>query len=466
MTFVCLWIPDWSTAAASTAEAPALDRLTEALLHVAPRVAISAPGLLWADARGLPERALAEALCAVVRKQVGAGVQAAVAQTPIAAEVAARHPSSDCHLPAEISQDAHIPAATAAVAEAEVVTLVPPGKDREFLAPYPLVVLRDVAKVDPRLLPLLAGLGIEVCGDLAALGREEVEVRCGADGIKLWRLARAEDRRRPFGAFPRTLPRASCAWTDYALRDGERLLFVIHRLVAQVCDALQARGEGARALALRFALADRTVVDHTLRAARATADRAAWLRLIRRDLENLRFTDAVTGITVRVDGAAALPDCQGDIFDRGFTTARATEQAVAQLLDACGMETLSLTVTDHPLLERRTQWQAQEPVTMEGWGPKRESSSRSPSLTVQLFSSPRKVRVMTTVRRDHDVPVRYHDGEVAVDLLVAMGPDRVGGGSWEGTPYTRDYFQCVTASGRLVLLFRSGQEWFLHGWWD
>ncbi len=271
----------------------------------------------------------------------------------------------------------------------------------------------------------------------------------------------------------------SCAWTDYVLRKADRLLFVIHQLVAQVCEALQARGEGARELALQFALADRTIVDHAVRAAHPTADRAAWLRLIRTDLERLRFADAVTGITVRVAAAAPTLDCQGDIFDRGFATARATEQAVAQLLDACGPDAVALTVTNHPLLERRMDWQKERDPGSGIRGPSEASHVRSgwpqtdprprtlaPALTVQLFAPPRRIRVVTTTRRDHAVPVRYLDGDVAVDVLTAVGPDLVDGGSWESTPYTRDYFHCVTNDGRLVLLCRSGTEWFLHGWWD
>ncbi len=456
MTFVCLWIPDWSTAAASTAKAPALDLVMEALLRIAPRVTVAASGLIWADARGLPERALAERLCDVA---AGAhapvvehtrqsddppiNVRAGVARMPVVAEVAARYGT-------------------------ERVTLVPPGEDRGFLAPHPLSVLRDVVETDPMLLSLLAGLGIESCGDLAALGREEIEVRCGIAGVRLWRLARAEDRRRPFGAFPRSLPRASCAWTDYALRDAERLLFVIRRLVAHVCEALRAQGEGARVITLRFALANRTVVDHPCRAAHPTADHAAWLRLIRTDLEHLRFQDAVTGITVRVTAAAPTLDSQGDIFDRGFATARATEQAVAQLLDACGTDAGTLTITDHPLLDRRAQWQVREPGALAAWslGSSRGSTTPAPSLTVQLLPAPRKVRVVTAERRDHAVPVRYHDGEVAIDVLMAVGPDYVDGGSWDGAPYARGYFHCVTGDGRLVLMFQAGEEWFLHGWWD
>jgi hypothetical protein len=428
-----------------------MDRLTEALLRVAPRVAAVGPGLLWADARGLSERPLAAALCAIVRAQGAPSVRAGIARTAIAAEVAAR---SGRHTPEVSSQQP----------EGIIITTVPPGHDRAFLAPYPLPVLCGAHTPDPGVLPLLAGVGIETCGALAALGHEEVEVRFAADGVRLWRLARGEDQRRPFGALPRTRPRASCAWTDYALRDTERLLFVIHRLVGQVCEALRARGEGMRELTLRFTL-HRSVVEHPCRAARPTADPLTWMRLIRAALGRIRLSDAVTGIAVQVGSIVSIHDHQGDIFDRGFATARATEQAVAQLLDTCGMEVVALSATNHPLLERRARWQVRESVVLEG--PAASTAAR-PSLTLQLLPEPRPVVVITVPRRDHDVPVRYHEppATLEVNVLVAAGPDRVTGGSWEAAPYAREYFHCITADGRLVLLFRAAERWYLHGWWD
>ena len=480
MTFVCLWIPAWPTGAASSAEAvtgprppdgadaaavgagagagaPPLDQLTEALLRVSPRVAANGPGLLWADARGLSERPLAAALCAIVREQGAARVQAGIARTAIVAEVAARSRRPVVH-----------PVVPPAIAgsEEDGITVIPAGHDRAFLAPYSLSVLCSAFTPGPGVLPLLAGVGIETCGALAVLGQEEVEVRFAADGIRLWRLARGEDQRRPFGALPRTRPRASCAWTDYALRDIERLLFVINRLVGQVCETLRARGEAMRDLTLRFALANRSAAEHPFRAARPTADPSAWLRLIRAALGRIHLPDAVTGIAVQAGVIVSAHEYQGDIFDRGFATARATEQAVAQLLDTCGMEVATLSATNHPLLEQRVRWQIPESVVLEGNTVAGASAVR-PSLTLQLLPDPRPVDVVTAPRRDHDVPVRYREpAKPETDVLVAAGPDRVVGGTWEAIPYTREYFHCVTADGRLVLLFRAEDRWYLHGWWD
>jgi hypothetical protein len=475
MTFVCLWIPAWPTGAASSAEAvtgprppegadaavaevPPLDRLTEALLRVSPRVAASGPGLLWADARGLSERPLAAALCAIVQGQGAARVQAGIARTAIAAEVAARSGK-----PA--GQPVVQPVVAGSEEECGIITVVPAGHDRAFLASYPLTVLCSAFTPGPGVLPLLAGVGIETCGALAVLSQEEVEVRFAADGIRLWRLARGEDQRRPFGALPRTRPRASCAWTDYALRDIERLLFVINRLVGQVCETVRARGEAMRDLTLRFALANRSAAEHPFRAARPTADPSAWLRLIRAALGRIRLPDAVTGIAVQAGVIVSAHDYQGDIFDRGFATARATEQAVAQLLDTCGMEVVTLSATNHPLLEQRVRWQVRESVVLEGNTAAGASAVR-PSLTLQLLPDPRPVDVVTAPRRDHDVPVRYREAaRPEAEVLVAAGPDRVAGGTW-AVPYAREYFHCVMADGRLVLLFRAEDGWYLHGWWD
>ena len=358
-----------------------------------------------------------------------------------------------------------------------------------------------------------SALGADVVGgcghrDVRSAGHareEEIEVRCGMDGVRLWRLARADDRRRPFGAQPRTLPRALCAWTDYALRDGERLLFVINRLLGHVCDALQARGEGARELLLHFALANRAVIDQPLRAAHPTADRTVWLRLARTTLESLRLPDAVTGITAQIRVVVPLIDQQGDVFDRGFATARATEQAVAQLLDTCGADAVALTLTDHPLLERRAQWRVREPVVLESAYAALERTRtpmRAPGRTPARTPARTTVRSRTRTRpacrpfhwwahrsygrasrcsscqsRGRCASSRFRGattlspsvtsrGGTAIEVLIAVGPDRVEGGLWETAPYAREYFHCVSGAGQLVLLFQAIDGWYLHGWWD
>jgi protein ImuB len=399
--------------------------------------------LVWADLRGLPTRDTTERVrnAFTAHNALSSSVKCGVASTAIAAEVAARH-------------------------SPQSVTYVRDGYDREFLAPFPVAVLEP----DRALANLLDGTGVELCRDLAALSREEVEVRFGSEGVKLWRRARADDRRRVFGSAPRALPEASLEWTDYSIRRAGRLVFVINALFGSVCEALRSRGEGALAVTIRFALANRTTLDHSIRAARATAGQTAWMRLVRLEIERIVFPDSVTGITLRVDATSGTGGRQGDIFDRSFGSESAAEEALGQLMDDQGAVAMEPENSAHPLLDRRTAWTSLSAArVMERAHTYAASLSRSgePALTLQLLPEPRRISVATFRRRGDEVPRTYRDAGTTYDIIEVAGPDRVSGGRWDDA-YAREYFRCVVEDGGLVWLYRDARSgaWYVHGWWD
>jgi hypothetical protein len=419
------------------------------------------------DARGLPAREVAEGALAIARRQGGEDARVGVARVAIVAEVAATLGRTP-------------------------VTMVSPDEERAFLAPYPLRMLAGVAPLppSPRLSAALVDVGIERCGELAALTLEEIEVRFGAEGVAFWRLARAEDARRLFAPGARALASASLAWEEYALRDTERLAFVLNRLAGTVCAELGRWGEAARAMTLTLALTSRVTMERQVRASRPTASRATWVRLLRAELERLRLRDAVVGLSLRVDAAGELESQQGDIFDRGLQSARAVEEALTRLLDDQQATIVGLTRTADARPEARAQWRPRELGEVLRSSRSAATGDRTPSLSLQLLPSARQIAVATTERRDQHVPVSYREREEAAaalgggggggakrartprvreaEVLTALGPDRISGGAEVGAPYARDYYQCVTAEGLLVLLYRDvlADRWYLHGWWD
>jgi protein ImuB len=435
-----------------------MERLSAALLAISPHVAIGARGVIWADARGLPVREVADAVFAIARDHGVEDARVGVARVAIAAEVAATVGRTP-------------------------VMIVLPGDERAFLAPYPLRMLADAAPVppSPKLSAALADVGIEQCGELAALTLEEVEVRFGAEGVALWRLARADDSRRVFEPRTRVLASASLAWEEYALRDTERLAFVVNRLAETVCTELAAWGEAARAMTLTLALTSRTSMERQVRSSRPTSNRTTWVRLLRAELERIKLHDAVVGLSLRVDAAGEMESPQGDVFDRGLQSARAVEEALTRLLDDQQATIVGLTRTEHPLLEDRARWRARELGEVLRGQSTSARSGKVPSLSLQLLPRARPIAVQTAGRRDHNIPVSYRDyreraqrrGETAsrvseVAVLTTVGPDRISGGAEIGELYARDYYQCVTAEGLLVLLYRDALagQWYLHGWWD
>jgi len=413
--------------------------LSPSLLKVVPRLSVEAERrLIWADARSLAVAQVCSYLITSLEQQGVSNVQCGASETPIAAQLAALVATPSTSLIIEI------------------------GREREFLDPQQVTVLAPSAQ----LLSLFEGVGIERCADLARLDSESVEVRFGAEGIQLWRLARGDDRRMIFGSPQRSLPEAALDWVDYTLTDPERLVFVINALVDNVCTALGAQGQCAREMTLVFSLSNRTSYEHLVRPSRSTSSRKAWMRLIRTHLDTIVLADSVTGIALRVEAVTGEVERQGDIFDRGFATARATEETVAQLLDDQGAVIVVPSTTRHPLLERRTSWVMQEPAHAARTHVVREAITE-PQFTLQLLQSPRLVTVQTVRRRDHDLPVKFRDTDGWVMIESAAGPDRVSGERW-GDVYAREYFRCVTEEGTLIWIFRDerDEEWYIQGWWD
>jgi hypothetical protein len=176
---------------------------------------------------------------------------------------------------------------------------------------------------------------------------------------------------------------------------------------------------------------------------------------------------------MRVESVTGEIERQGDIFDRGFATARAAEETIAQLLDDQGAVVVTPRNSQHPLIDRRTEWISQEPAQASSRIQLRErggavKAMAAPTLTLQLLPEPRRVAVKTKRRRDHDLPIEYRDksGEW-MEIVSAAGPDRVSGGRWT-QPYAREYFRCVTDDGIMVWLYRDARDnaWYIHGWWD
>ena len=445
MTFVALWIPDWPTGAAAN------DLLAQ-LLAVAPRAAI-APGerLAWLDARGLDAEVLVVAARAALEEIGVTEVHAGAARVPCVAEIVAKRIGDRSE-------------------EIGVSSLLSP---RSYLAPLRLDVLRPA----PTLMSLFAAVGLVSCGDLARLTRESVEVRFGREGLALWRLARADDPRPIFSARPRELPTASLDWTEFSTTDLEQLVFVLHSLLKTVCDAIAIDGVGARSLTLTLSLENRTTIVQPVGAARATAQRTTWLRLMRRALERITLPDRVTGIAVQVDAVGTPAVRQGDLFDLGFASAHAAESAVAHVLDLQGDAVVVPMESGHALMERRVRWKSHEPEAMSPQRHTRayESSSDSthgltahgPCLHPMLLPTPREVHVLTHNRRGFATPIRYTDNGVPYPLKESLGPHCLSGNHWI-EEIAREYHQGVRADGVIVLLYRDvhTDQWYLAGWWD
>jgi protein ImuB len=146
--------------------------LVSRLEAVAPGVQVLHPGLCAVQAKGPAryyggEAAAATALAGVFAEAGLADVRAGVADGPFTAEQAAR----------------------AGTRTDQPIRIVPEGESAAFLAPLPVTVLDD------GIVDLLARLGVQTLGNVAALPAERLVERFGPRGARLHALAAGLDSR-------------------------------------------------------------------------------------------------------------------------------------------------------------------------------------------------------------------------------------------------------------------------------
>jgi DNA polymerase IV len=174
-------------------------------------------------------RALAEAVRAVVRARTRLSCSLGVATSKVVAKVA-----SDRRKPGGL-------------------TVVRPGLEAEFLAPFPIRILPGIG---PRAEERLVALGIRTIGDIAALGDDQLGgVLGGKVGRELRDRARGIDRRTLEVSTERiSISQEETFERDIA--DPERLHGELRRMAAKLAEHLRGREQVARTVTTKVRYPD------------------------------------------------------------------------------------------------------------------------------------------------------------------------------------------------------------------
>jgi DNA polymerase-4 len=174
-------------------------------------------------------RALAEAVQAVVRARTQLSCSLGIASSKVVAKVA-----SDCRKPGGL-------------------TVVRPGREAAFLAPFPIRVLPGIG---PRAEARLVGAGVETIGDLAALPDEEMQALLpGKVGRVVRDRARGVDP-RPLEASTERISISHEETFPQDVGDPERLHDELNRMAERLGEHLRQRGQTARTVTTKLRYPD------------------------------------------------------------------------------------------------------------------------------------------------------------------------------------------------------------------
>jgi protein ImuB len=180
------------------------------------------------------------------------------------------------------------------------LTVVPPGRESEILAPLPLELL----PLEPGRRDLFRRWGLQSLGDLAALPAVGLAERLGPEGARLRRMARGEDD-LPLVATPRAETFECTLELEWPVDGLEPLSFLLGRVLDPLCEGLRGRGRRAAGLVLDLVLVDRRPYRRVLRPAAPSADPRTWRTLLLLDLEAHPPDEAIAKVTVRAEATPA-----------------------------------------------------------------------------------------------------------------------------------------------------------------
>ena len=398
-----------------------------------------------------------------------------------------------------------------------LVHVVPAGHDAAYLAPAPLALV----PMDEELRAALHALGLRTVGALAALTAEDVERRWGDAGIRAWRLARADDLRRPVLARVETQPAVEVELASPS-STMEPVLFLVRAALDRLVQQLVAHGRAAAAVAITLTLDDARgalvsepvhTVTREVRPARPLARVAPLFERCRALLDRWTLSAPVCAVRVAIVAAAPLTGEQGDLLSASWRDIGAADAAIERLRSELGTDAIVRAVhqdTHRP--EKAGVWKdaLENAVEGGGWGVVGErlsgriasppptphsppGAARSalddgrapaplrtpaPAAVLQMVREPEPAPVTTAAHRalepaepvevecEGEVPrvVTWRGHRIAVSRPI--GPERLSGDCWDDG-YRRDYWRCESLAGEFVVyLDRADDAWRLQGWVD
>ena len=357
-------------------------------------------------------------------------------------------------LGARVGVAANAHAAMAAARGFPGLTVIPPGEEGRVLSSLPLHLLAP----EEELKETLANWGIHTFADLAALPEIGIAERLGSAGVRLRELARGMAA-RPLIPSKDAIAFEAGMDLEHGIELLEPLLFILSRLLNEICGALQSHALAANEMQLRLRLDGKAEFVRTLRLPFATREAQTFLKLLQYDLA--AHPPGAPVIHVHLQATPVHPRVvQGGLFVPLAPQPEKLEMTLARISAIVGegnAGTPELLDTHRPGAFRMTRFEAKEadaPASIV---------CSEPRLAIRLYRPP--LPAFVSLASGH--PDRVRANGVQGDVTAYAGPWRTSGDWITADPWSDDEWDVALAAGGVYRLrHRATKEWFVDGNYD
>ncbi len=334
------------------------------------------------------------------------------------------------------------------------VTVIPPGEEERQLGRISL----DLVPMPPELLETLLRWGLKTLGDVAALPPVGLAERVGKDGLLLYETAHGRAN-RPLRLAPPPIRYSEHEELEDALEQLESLLFLLSRMLVDICRRLDSQSMATNRIVLRLRLADCREHSRVLELPVPQNDPKMFLKLLHLDLEAHPPSGPV------VAAALALDPAKPRTLQRGLFLPLAPEPEKLQVTLARITALVGEGNVGSPELldTHRPDAFVMKPYagTAAGAaGPK----ARAASFTFRFF----RPVLPAQVRLRSEEPVHVAAPGIRGEIARASGPWRSSGDWWTPTPWSRDEWDVAVDRRGLYRIYcdLNVRRWFVEGFYD
>lgn len=392
------------------------------------------------------------------------------------------------------------------------ITLIPPGTEAERLGSLPMDVLAPPLEI----LETLLRWGMRTFRDLTALPTIPLSERLGQEGVRLQKLARGASLRQLVCAEPAP-SFEEVTELEYPVESLEPLLFILGRLLDQLCDRLEVRVLATHEIRLRLELerqpsvvsqdnSTHTKYERTLRLPVPMRDSKVFLKLLQLTLKSYPPPAPIKKVAIAAEPVRPRVAQQG-LFLPLSPDPEKLEVMLARLAGMMGEENVGspeLLDTHRPGAFRMHRFNPsnvgegsalpQEPKGFQivpgqcrggPLRPSRGSAGRvlpyenrgNTTMALRVFRPPLPATVEVRAGR----PARVFASGISGDVIAAAGPWRTSGDWWRENAWEREEWDVElsvvscrkeenTRDGR-ARLYRIHRDllnghWFIQGTYD
>jgi protein ImuB len=320
------------------------------------------------------------------------------------------------------------------------------------LAPLPVESL----PLTPELLQTFDTWGIRTIGDLAGLPERGIAERFGPAGVHLQKLSRGAIH-RPLKIYRPETVYQERIHLDHPVSLLEPLLFLIARMLNELCEKLLANGMAASEILLTLKLEKKEAHQRALRLPVPMRESKSLLKLLQMDLEAHPPRAPISGLALTMIPVTPRR-LQNGLYLPPVPEPGKLELTLARIRGWVGIENVGIPrLLDTHRPEAFELIPGKQPLCAD------EPQASQPCLAFRYYRPP--VSAQVDWHGDRMVRVRA-SAPASGKVALASGPWRTSGDWWKPTRWERDEWDVALESGVLCRLYCEHEGWFVEGVYD